>query len=141
MLIRKAEASDYEQLMQLYNLFIGTDRYSMYEKDSFKMVLNDPNSYIFVAEKDDNLVGLATMSIRHIVRYPQPIAQLEELFVLENYRQHGIGSQFVEEVEKIAREHDCYRVYIESGYKHKPAHTFYEKIGYTNYGVHFIKNL
>jgi len=141
MQIRKSEASDYTQLMQLYNLLVGEDRYSQHDNDSFKKVLTSDNNYIFVAEEEGKLVGFATMSIRYIVRYPRPIAQLEELFVLELYRQHGIGRQFIEEVEKIARVHDCYRIYIESGYKHKPAHTFYEKVGYTNYGVHFLKNL
>lgn len=72
---------------------------------------------------------------------PRPIAELDELFILESYRKHGIGKQLMEHIELTAREHNCYRLYIESSYRFKGAHAFYEKIGYTNYGYHFMKNL
>lgn len=141
MQIRQAEASDYEQLMQLYNLFVGEDRYSRYDNDSFQKVLESENNYIFVAEEEGKLIGFATCSMRHIVRYPYPVAQLDELFVLAEYRRHGLGKQLVEKVEQTVKENGCLLMYIESGSERKEAHIFYEKIGYTNNGYYFKKNL
>lgn len=141
MTIRNAKQSDYEELMLLYNLFVGEDRYSEYDNDSFEKVLNSPQNFLFVAEEDKKLIGFATFSIRHVVRYPKPIAELDELFVSEEYRKHGVGKQLMEIVEQQAKKHNCYRVYIESHYQHEAGHKFYENLGYKNYGYHFIKNL
>ncbi len=141
MLIRLAEEKDYRELMNLYNGFVGEDRYSRHDNDSFDKVLKNPNSYIFVAEDEGKVIGFASFSIRDVVRYPKPIAELEELFVAITYQKKGVGHMLMEEVEKTAKERGCYRMYIESGYDHKPAHNFYEKIGYKNYGYHFVKTL
>lgn len=139
--IRLAQESDYEKVIELYNLFVGSDRYSQHNSDSFKKVLKNNNNFIFVATDTDKIIGFATFSIRDVVRYPKPIAELDELFVSENYRKHGIGKLLMNEIEKKAKELDCYRLFIESHYEHKAAHKFYESLGYTNYGYHFIKNL
>jgi GNAT superfamily N-acetyltransferase len=75
------------------------------------------------------------------VRYPKLIAELDELFVNTHYRKNGIGKEFMQKIEDKSKELDCYRIFIESHYDHKGAHVFYESLGYTNYGYHFIKNL
>jgi len=139
--IREAKQSDYRELMDLYNLFVDEDRYSKHDNDSFIKVLGNQNNFIFVAEDSGKLVGFITFSVRDVVRYPKPIAELDELFVSPGYRQKGVGKMLMEQIEDKAKELDCYRMYIESHYDHKTAHVFYEKLGYTNYGYHFIKNL
>jgi GNAT superfamily N-acetyltransferase len=141
MQIRKAVASDYADVMVLYNIFVGEDRYSQHDYDSFIKVLESDHNYIFVAEDAGKIIGFVTFSIRDVVRYPRPIAELDELFISEEYRKHGLGKQFMEKIEELAREKNCYRMYIESRYDFKGAHSFYEKLGYTNYGYHFLKDL
>lgn len=139
--IRSAKESDYEQLMQLYNNFVGDDRYSKHDSDSFEEVLNSPNNFVFVAEDNGQIIGLAAFSVRNVIRYPKQIAELDELFVSQEYRQKGVGKLLMQKVEEKAKELNCYRLYVESQYKHETAHKFYEQLGYTNYGYHFIKNL
>lgn len=141
MKIRLAKLSDYEELMTLYDLFIKTDRYSKHTNDSFKNVLENSTSFIYVAEDKNKLVGLATFSIRSVVRFPQPIAQLDELFVLEQYRKHGIGKSFIDVLETKAKELNCCNIYIESRSDLKPAHQFYENLGYKKSGYYFKKVL
>lgn len=141
MKIRPAKSSDYNDLMKLYNLFVESDRYSKHNNDSFEKVLSNPRNFIYVAEEDNHLVDFATCSIRDVVRYPKPIAELDELMVHPDFRKHGLGKKFMDVIEKKAKEYNCYRIFIESHYDHKGAHKFYEALGYTNYGYHFIKNL
>lgn len=141
MLIRRAKETDYVELMRLYNDFVGSDRYSKHDNDSFKRVLNNLNNFIYVAERDGKLIGFATFSVKDVIRYPKQIAELDELFVSTDYRQKGVGKQLMQQVEGKAKELNCYRIFIESHFDHKAAHKFYEEIGYTNYGYHFIKNL
>ncbi len=139
--IRLAKETDYEALMKLYNDFVGSDRYAKHDNDSFKKVLENENNYILVVEDEEKLVAFATFSVRDVVRYPRPIVELDELFVASEYRQHGLGKKLLEKVEALARERNCYRMFIESGYEREAAHAFYEALGYTNYGYHFTKNL
>ena len=141
MSIRKVKQEDYEELMALYNGFVGEDRYSKHDNDSFEKVLGSPNNHIFVAEEDEKIIGFVTFSIRDVVRYPKPIAELDELFVGIPYQKKGVGHKLMKQVEKAAKKRNCYRMFIESAYRHESAHKFYEKLGYKNYGSHFIKNL
>jgi GNAT superfamily N-acetyltransferase len=139
--IRIANNDDYQQLILLYNKFVGSDRYSKYDNDSFKQVIKCSNNFIYVAVDSGKLIGFASFSVRIVVRYPKPIAELDELFVDESYRRTGVGRLLMEKVLEKSGELDCYRLYIESHYDHKTAHKFYEKLGFTNYGYHFIKNI
>ncbi len=140
--IRPAAKDDYERLMEMYNDFVGEDRYSRHDNDSFQQVIASPSNYFYVAEDvSGELVGFASMSVRNVVRYPVPIAELDELYVAPEQRQHGVGKELMLKVEETAKEQNCYRVYIGSNYRFPAAHKFYEGVGYTNYGYHFIKNL
>ena len=140
-LIRKAVKTDNESLMLLYNQFVGQDRYSKHINDSFSSVLTNSSNRIFIAEKDDVIIGFSTVSFRRVVRYPKPIAELDELFVGEEFRKQGVGKLLLDAVVNESKKRNCYRVYIESAYTHKAAHVFYEKNGFVNYGYHFFKNL
>ena len=139
--IRSAVSNDYQELMALYNKFVGSDRYSRYDNDSFNKVLQSKTNFIFVAVDKNILIGFAAFSVRLVVRYPKLIAELDELFVDETYRRLGVGKMLMTVVLGKAIELNCYRLYIESHYDHKAAHIFYESLGFTNYGYHFIKNL
>ena len=141
MKIRLATESDYLQLMLLYNGLVGSDRYSGHDNDSFKRVLDNPRNFVYVADDENRLVGFASFSVRDVIRYPKPISELDELFIDPWQRKKGIGRQLMQVVEEKAKELNCYRVFIESQYQHKDGHAFYEALGYTNYGYHFIKNL
>jgi GNAT superfamily N-acetyltransferase len=139
--IRPATLDDYERVIEMYIDFIGEDRYSNHDNDSFKEVIESPTNYFYVVEVDGKLVGFANMSTRRVVRYPIPIAELDELYIDPEYRKQGVGKELMLKIETTARQKGCYRVYIESASKFTTAHKFYEGIGYTNYGYHFIKNL
>jgi GNAT superfamily N-acetyltransferase len=58
----------------------------------------------------------------------RPIAELDELYVKDKFRKKNVGRMLMEKV-------------IETHYNHKAAHKFYEALGFTNYGYHFIKDL
>ncbi len=141
MLIRKATLDDYEPIMKLYNGLVEEDRYSRHDHDSYADVVEDQRYGVFVAENDARIIGVASTSIRRVIRYPHPIAELDELYVAPEARQHGAGRALMTAVQDFAREHDCYRLYIESGYQHIAGHAFYEKLGFINNGYHFHKNL
>lgn len=141
MTIRNAKESDYEELMKLYNLFVESARYSNHDNDSFHKVLNNPSNFILIAEDGGVITGFLTFSVRDVIRYPKQIAEVDELFVLEEYRKHGVGKQLMEQMEKKAKELNCHKIFIESATEREAAHKFYESLGYKNNGYHFVKKL
>lgn len=145
MKIREAKLSDYEKLMRLYNLFynlpVNDERHLNRDGNSFENILNDQNSFLYVAEINNTLVGFASFSFRFVVRHPQQIAQLEELFILEQYRNRGIGGKFIEILEAKTKKLNCKNIYIESGIDLKIAHQFYKNLGYKKEGYYFKKIL
>lgn len=141
MTIRRAKESDYKVLMELYNDFVGKDRYSKHNNDSFNKVIKSKNNFIYVAEDKNKVIGFVTFSVRLVIRYPKPIAELDELFILPEYRRKGVGNMLMCKVLSKAKELNCHRLFIETHYKHEAAHKFYESLGFTNYGYHFIKDL
>lgn len=127
--------------MSLYGDFIETDRFSNLDNDSFQKVITSKNNFVLVAESDSKLIGLITASSRLVVRYPIPIAQVDEFYVDPAFRQHGVGRELMKGMEDIVRDNGIQRIYIESGYKHTLGHKFYEKSGYKNEGYYFLKVL
>jgi len=142
MTIRRAKPEDYDAVMPLYTGLVKSDeRFKDKGNDSFTHMVAEPTAAVFVAEDDGKIIGIGSVSFRYVVRYPRPIAQLEELFVDSEARAHGVGKSLVEAAEAFARENNCIKFYIESGYQHEPAHEFYQHRGYSKDGFYFSKVL
>ena len=90
--------------------------------------------YLLIGAKDENgaLLG-AVMGIVCIdtVGRCRPFMVLENLIVSERYHRLGIGKRLVENLEKVARERNCYFIMLMSLMKRKEAHLFYEALGYS----------
>jgi len=139
--IRKAKQEDYNEIMLLFNGFVEEDRYSNHDFDSFKKVLASEDGFVFVAQEGEKLIGFSTMSIRNVVRYPRPIAELDELYVVPDYRRKGIGKALLDICIDTAKSRSCYRIYLESHKDREHAHAFYEKHNFIKYGHSFSKDL
>ena len=139
--IREAGEGDYKNLMKLYDEFVEEDRYSTGKEDSFQEVLASTENFISVAEDKGKLVGFVTFSMRWVVRYPTPIAEMDELYVKPEYRRQGLGSKLVEAILKKAAELGCSRMFIDTHIKHEAAQKLSEKMGFTHYGHHFVRDL
>jgi predicted N-acetyltransferase YhbS len=139
MMVRPAVPDDYRTLLGMYDDFMETDRYAGGDNDSFDTVLRSDRNFMFVAEDGGRLAGFITASARLVVRYPQPILQIDELYVAPDFREHGVGSGLIRAVEDVADAHGYRRIYVESSTKLKGAHAFYEKNGYKKSGYYFLK--
>lgn len=140
-IIREAKESDYKELMKLYDEFVEEDRYSGGKEDSFQEVLASTENFISVAEDRGKLVGFVTFSMRWVVRYPRPIAEMDELYVNPEYRRQGLGSKLVETILEKAAELGCSRMFIDTHFQHEAAQKLSEKMGFTHYGHHFVRDL
>ena len=93
-----------------------------------------------VATQGGDVVGLATVHLRHTLNHEAPLAQLSLLVVDETRRATGVGRALVAAVEAWAREQGCHRVVVTTALRRSDAHAFYERVGYVHTGRRYVKD-
>lgn len=93
-----------------------------------------------VAAQNADIVGLATVHLRHALNHAAPLAQLSLLVVDERVRGRGVGRALVAAAEAWAREHGCRRMVVTTALQRSDAHAFYERIGYAHTGRRYGKD-
>ena len=141
MKIISAKNSDYTEFMKLLGDFVGDKRYLKVGDDSFLKFLANLNSYTYLLKDDGKLIGFITFSIRNVIRYPRPIAEIEELYIIPEYRGRGQSQKLMKAVLKRITKIGCSRIYIGSIFKWKIAHKAYKNMGFEKVGYQFIKKL
>lgn len=67
----------------------------------------------------------------------QPFGFMEDVFVDEECRGQGLGTEIINELIKVAREKNCYKVVGTSRSERVKVHSLYEKLGFKNHGFEF----
>ncbi len=138
MKIRKAENSDYQEVLRLYGDFVeDPKRYVDLKGDSFKKIIESSNSYLFLAEIEEEIVGFISCSIRDVIRYPKPILEVEEFYVRTENRRQGIGRTLMDHAINFAQAKDCQYVFLASAKERGEAHGFYKALGFDEYAYHY----
>ncbi len=96
-----------------------------------------------VSEEPDGIrvAGFACVRIVPCVLYPDPHAELTELYVEETFRRRGIGRALVVCAEKLAREAGATRLILLTGLDNGGAQAFYRALGYVEDELMMSKNL
>ncbi|MBW4418843.1 MAG: GNAT family N-acetyltransferase [Myxacorys californica WJT36-NPBG1] len=84
-----------------------------------------------VAQSSDQLVGFALFFHNYSTFLTKPGLYLEDLFVLPNYREMGIGRALITKVAEIAVERNCGRLEWSVLDWNENAIAFYQRIGAT----------
>ena len=92
-----------------------------------EFVLDDrANGQIWLAERDDRLVGCTAIALREGSR-----GQLRWVVVDPLERGRGLGKQLVNAALQYCREQSCDSVFLETTDGLKESQTLYEKLGFT----------
>lgn len=82
-------------------------------------------------------IGRVYLYILYNDLHKEPFGLIEDLFVVEKYRGHGIGSELVQAVIAEAKERGCYKLIGQSRYGRDDLHAFYERMGFNDHGKNF----
>jgi GNAT superfamily N-acetyltransferase len=89
----------------------------------------DPAAYAAIATLDSKPAGFALWFSTFSTFLGKPGIWLEDLFVLPEYRRHGIGLALLRWVAKLAIDRDCGRIEWSVLDWNEPALNFYRKLG------------
>lgn len=136
MIIRKAKGTDANDLKVLYFEYL-THFPPKEEQDMslWQHILDkferDENMYLLVAEDNGRVVSTVQMAIiESLTHNVRPFAVIENVVTHIDFRNKGYASALLEKVSEIAREHRCYKVFLETGSNKESTLNFYRENGF-----------
>ncbi|WP_342107418.1 GNAT family N-acetyltransferase [Methylobacterium sp. SI9] len=97
-----------------------------------------PDYGLYVAEVDGAIVGTFCLIILdNIAHWGMPSALVESVVVASGHRGGGLGRAMMHEAFRLAQARGCYKLALSSNVDAKPAHVFYERLGFERYGYSF----
>ena len=120
--INKGLLETYQQVWSIDEITLGTiEEWS------------NNNNYMFVIEKDDIVIGSATLHIqKKIIRNGGLAGFIEDVVVRDEYRGKNLGSQLIQQLIFKAKQLGCYKVVL-SCFPERI--NFYERNGFYNESV------
>ena len=73
--------------------------------------------------------------------HKEPYSLLEDVYVDENFRGKGIGTELVKRAIELARKLNCYKIIATSRFERENVHEFYQKLGFEKFGYEFRMDL
>lgn len=136
MIIRKAKSTDANDLKVLY--FEYLTHFPPKEEQDMSLWQNildkferDENMYLLVAEDNGRVVSTVQMAIiESLTHNVRPFAVIENVVTHIDFRNKGYASALLEKASEIAREHRCYKVFLETGSNKESTLNFYRENGF-----------
>jgi len=108
-------------------------------------LLEQPNAKVRVAESDGTVVGHAVLLIEtkpeSMFAYSQRYAQIAQIEVEPAFRRQGYGRLLLADCEAIAAKHGSKRIILDVWEFNDSAKSFYEALGYNEFGSKLMRSL
>lgn len=128
----------FELLIKLYsnNQLDRTTTFSIFQNE-----LRNKTSILLIAKEENKIIGFASSSSRLDFQEGCQISVLTNLIVSEEFRNLGVGSLLLEEIEKESLKIGSKELHFSSTFKREKSHQFYESKGYKKTAYYFWKKL
>lgn len=136
MIIRKALPKDAEELKTLFFEYLTnyppTEEQDMNKwREIISKLYNNENSYLLVAEVDDKVVSTVYLTIiENLTHNLRSFGVIENVVTHIDYRNRGYASALLQEATNIAKQHNCYKVFLETGSNKESTLNFYQNNGF-----------
>lgn len=141
-MIRKVENKDIREILTILKEVLNVHyelRNDLFIKDSTKYtskeleeIIKDSSKPVYVYEEDNKVIGYIFCVIKDVnnnnmIKHKE--LYIDDLCVLKEYRNKGIGKELLEYIKKEAKSLNCYNITLNvwSGNK---AENFYKSLGF-----------
>lgn len=132
-IIRKLQKDDFERgFLRCIEVLTGED-ISLISKESFELAFDERENsgittYVAVDDNIDEIVGTGSLVVEHkFIRNCAYKSYIEDLCVLENRQNMGIGQKLMKYLIDLSKEKKCYKIVLSS---REGKESFYEKFGF-----------
>lgn len=109
---------------------------------AFRKQLEEKEYRHFFLEQDGERKGLITIKIdNRPSREKGKLLEIINLYVKDEYRSQGLGTEMIEHAKELAREKDCDFIRTSAEWKNNGARSFYEKNGFEEKQVKYVDKL
>ena len=126
-----ADRAEWEVLARGYKAFYRTETSDADYDRTWRRLLRAHDVHGLGARVDGQLVGLAHYMF-HTNAWMADACYLQDLFVAETARGHGVARALIEAVAEIARKHGCPRYYLQTQENNARACALYDKVARWN---------
>ena len=140
MKIRMAAAEDLESIVHLFGQLGYSTEPEKVEKQ-LQALRCGASGQALVSEERGSTVGVAIVHIMKPLHVEGSWALLSALVVDDKCRSSGVGAQLLAAAEQFAVQHDCSHLELSSSTARTRAHIFYERNGYKEQRMRFVKYL
>lgn len=134
-MIREANANDLNEILQLY-LYLHETRIpedSEHLRQTWDMIINDPNHHLIVCEVDGKIAASCVcVIIPNLTRNVRPYAFIENVVSHKDYRKKGYATLCLNYAKQLAVDSNCYKMMLLTGSKEKETLDFYSNAGYNS---------
>lgn len=132
--IQKAGNKDLDSLLKLLVHQFCEHEISLYQGELkqaiYKMVTEENLGFFLLARDGDLALGVAAVSFAWTLEHGGRSAWLDELYVVPEHREKGIGGKLIEEVLREATRQGCLAIDLEVEEGHRRSEGLYARLGF-----------
>lgn len=137
---RTAEQND---INEVYHLVCQLEE-TIFDKTIFESIFmqhiaNSDFIYLVATSAENNIIGFISCHTQYLLHHCGKVAEIQELFVKEQYRSLGIGRHLVNDLQM--RLQQCVVLEVATQNKRTATHVFYEQLGFSLTHKKFVKQL
>lgn len=106
-----------------------------------KTKIDEAYAIKITAEEEGKVLGWGYLYILINDRHEEPYGFIENVYVEQEFRSRGIGSELIKMIIQEAKDRGCYKLVGNSRTFKTKVHEFYEKLGFMKFGFEFRMNL
>lgn len=91
----------------------------------------------FSLVESDREIARAYLYLMHNELHQEPFGLLEDVYVAEDSRGKGLGTELVKKVIQAAKEQGCYKLIATSRKSRLQVHQLYKRLGFQERGLEF----
>ncbi|MBO0952375.1 GNAT family N-acetyltransferase [Fibrella forsythiae] len=112
------------------------------DREAFERIflhnIADPAVRYVMAEANNVPVGFLNCHVQQLLHHAGPVGEIQEMYVLPDWRSQGVGQQLVETIVSIARHEGWINLEVTSNRRRERTHAFYERMGFANTHVKLV---
>ena len=128
----------------IYNFLCELEE-ELFDFDLFQQIftrnLQNPDCHYFLAFDDSLCVGYASVHAQWLLHHCGKVGEIQEMFVIEDYRSKGVGSLLVEQLKSVAERENFEILEVTANKKRLDTHRFYERQGLERTHFKFVKKM